>query len=147
MDAVSRAIPVVVNDYGSFADYPHDVVAFVSPHPSPQELAEMFDRFPCSDMLEGAQRGRSYVRDTHAPERCAAAYARFVRDCVGIEESRSTAFAASRIRRAIAPMPPEARSELAATQRDRRVVGIAAGTLLAALVLVGSSAAVASHHA
>lgn len=40
-----------------------------------------------------------------------------------------------------------ARSELAATQRDRRVVGIAAGTLLAALVLVGSSAAVASHHA
>ena len=39
-----------------------------------------------------------------------------------------------------------ARSELAAVQRDKRVVGIAAWTLLAGLVLVGSSAAAAAHH-
>lgn len=113
LDAVSRAIPVVVNDYGSFSDYPHDAVAFVSPQPTPRELAEVLDRFPSRDMLEGAQRGREFVRDAHAPERCAAAYAQFIRDCVAMEESRSAEFAATRIRTAIAPMPAEARSVLA----------------------------------
>jgi glycosyltransferase involved in cell wall biosynthesis len=115
VDAVARGIPVIANDYGSFSDYPSDTISFVPPRPTPDELATALDRFPDSEMVAGAIRGREFIRRRNDPSQCAAAYARFIHESVDRERDRSVSQAARRIGRAIATMPAEAHAATADT--------------------------------
>ena len=77
LDCLANGVPVLVNNYASYTDYPDDVVMKLSAEPSIEEITHNLEEIYANSSQRKAyvNAGLSYVRDHHSPVVCAAAYA------------------------------------------------------------------------
>lgn len=77
LDCLAFGLPVIINDYATFADYPDVVVCKVSADVGEMELAEAMEKLISSHgkRAEYSSRGRLYIEEKHDPELIAADYA------------------------------------------------------------------------
>ena len=77
LDCLANGVPVVVNDYASYRDYPNDVVFKLGESPSAAEVATALELVHGSERRRAAlaNNGLDYVRRWHDPTSCAAQYA------------------------------------------------------------------------
>ena len=77
LDCLASGLPVIVNDYASFTDYPDEVAVKIAGKISTSELREKLDMlYSDPERLRAyAQSGIEYVREHHSPTYCAAQYA------------------------------------------------------------------------
>lgn len=77
LDCLSYGVPLIINDYASYSDYPKDIAIKLPAEPSAQELADALSLCLRDGELRAqlASAGREYVTREHNPEQIAAQYA------------------------------------------------------------------------
>lgn len=84
LDCLAHGVPVVINDYASYRDYPDGVAHKIAENPSEEDVARALDRLHSDEAYRKsvAEAGRRYVKAEHDPERIAAEYACAIHDFV-----------------------------------------------------------------
>jgi glycosyltransferase involved in cell wall biosynthesis len=82
LDCLSHAVPVIVNEAGSYVDYPDDVVTKLASDPNPAEIGNclysfFLDEHRCHVLGMG---GLRHVQSLHNPVELAAQYAAAIRE-------------------------------------------------------------------
>ncbi|MBI3610811.1 MAG: glycosyltransferase [Nitrospirae bacterium] len=91
LDCLAHGLPVIVNDYASYTDYPDEVVCKVSAKPTREEVAKAITNL-CHDKKLREQfsvAGRDYIARVHNPELVAAQYALVINESVVRENAIS----------------------------------------------------------
>lgn len=85
LDCMSCGVPVIVNDYAGFKDYPADCVHFIATVPSvdgvSSALAHLADSLDVRRQL--GEKSKSYLQDNHHPVKIAAGYRDAIFDALG----------------------------------------------------------------
>jgi glycosyltransferase involved in cell wall biosynthesis len=84
MDCLAYKIPVMVNNDGSYTDYPDDVVIKLNPKPETTDIKNTLEYFYTNRdaASQYALNGFSYVSRNHHPTICAASYASSINDFI-----------------------------------------------------------------
>lgn len=104
LDCLAHGLPVIVNNYGSFAELPDIAVAKIASNVGPSELADKLQQW-CSDpraRCATGEAGRAYLHAEHAPSRVAAAYEDAIRLSMQARVEREGSALASRVGEAVA---------------------------------------------
>ncbi|MEM7358808.1 MAG: glycosyltransferase [Pseudomonadota bacterium] len=101
LDCLANELPVVINDYASFQDYPDQAVLKVAAEVTVAEVREKLEQlFENPEMRSNfADQGMHYVQSQHDPVQCAAAYAASIDEFTKRAEANSKHY----YRRALAP--------------------------------------------
>jgi FkbM family methyltransferase len=76
LDCLAYGLPTIVNNHGSFKDYPSDTVLKLFERPDVDELSQAIVRMKRDDDFRSrkGQRARNLIAEKHHPEKIAAAY-------------------------------------------------------------------------
>ncbi|MEO8740566.1 MAG: glycosyltransferase [Casimicrobiaceae bacterium] len=82
LDCLARAVPVILNESGSFSDYPKEVVRGVGAEVNVTELASALGELHADPEARAAfgKAGRNYVARVHDPDAIAIEYANAIED-------------------------------------------------------------------
>lgn len=91
LDVLAHGVPLIVNDYASFEEFPDDVVVKVPERPSADDIAGALCRLATEGDFRSkvGQSGYDYIKKDHDPRVVAKEYLDFVNRTIARESGRS----------------------------------------------------------
>lgn len=103
LDCMAHGLPVILNDYASFTDYPAEAVIKIPGEVNTDEIRTQLEYLYDNPnvLAEFAEQGYQYIKTHHDPARCAAAYSAAIHEFT----ARNKALSQSALKEAFAPYP------------------------------------------